>query len=205
MTRLNSKIREAVINNAISKSGVVTRESALIERRIKLAEDVRLFAIGGAEKEAEILAVFNKIKKYIAKNNHEMIDVEVDLCGRDWGGCCNFQGRAVDLPYNGGKGKHVRKHLCSSSYRNRVVITADNPLNDEFDAIEAEKKAINDLRTSVKSEVTAMVNSVTTVKKLLEIWPEAKELLPPEEQAQSTTLVANVDNLNTMIGLPSDE
>lgn len=134
-----------------------------------------------------------------------MIDVEVDLCGRGWEVCCNFQGRAVDLPYNGGKGKHVHKHLCRSSYRNRVAITADNPLNDEFDAIEAEQKVINDLRTSVKSEVTAMVNSVTTIKKLLEIWPEAKELLPPDEQVKSTAMVASVDNLNTMIGLPSGE
>lgn len=84
-----------------------------------------------------------------------------------------------------------------------MVITADNPLNDEFDAIELEQRTVNDLRTHVKAEVTAIVNSVTTIKKLLEIWPESKELLPPDEQVQSTAIVANVDNLNTMIGLPT--
>lgn len=209
MTRLNKATRNAITENAIEKSGVVTREKTLIERRAQLAEDVRLFAIGGAEKEAEALAAFEKIKKYIAKNGHELVDAGVYLVGQSKAIHCNFAGRSIDLFFNGhkdrGNGRSVFKHLVASNYSNRVAITADNPLNDEFDAIEQEQKTIDELRLHVRSEVTAMVNSVTTIKKLIEIWPESKELLPPEEQVQSTALVANVDNLNAMIGLPTNE
>lgn len=68
MTRLNKNIREAVIKNAIVKSGVTAREDALITRRAKLADDVRLFAIGGGvEKEAEILATYDKIKNILIR------------------------------------------------------------------------------------------------------------------------------------------
>lgn len=40
MARLNSKIREAIIHKAIVKSGITSREEALITRRAKLADDV---------------------------------------------------------------------------------------------------------------------------------------------------------------------
>lgn len=131
------------------------------------------------------------------------------LTGRDNEIYCNFAGRAVDLSFHGRKSRRdadiVRKNFVTSSPCKRVVITANNHLNAEFDYIEQEQKTIDDLRNHVTAEVSAMVNSVTTIKKLIDIWPECKELLPPDEQVQSTALVANVDNLNTMIGLPSNE
>lgn len=206
MTRLNSKIRNAIISNAIVKSGVTSRKEALITRRAKLADDVRLFAIGGAEKEKQLDAEFAKVKKQLEKLDSKFFKyTENPKPRRAYGIGVNFAGRSVRLFFNGGEqheGKAIYKNYIIG---NRTVIIADNPLNDEFDAIESEQRAVNDLRSHVKAEVTAMVNSVTTIKKLLEIWPEAKELLPPEEQVQSTALVANVDNLNTMIGLPSGD
>lgn len=206
MTRLNNKIREAIIKNAIVKSGVVAREDELIARRAKLADDVRLFAIGGADAEKKLDSEFEKVRKQLKKLDDGFFkytsypsprtDYDIDV---------NFAGRAARLYFNGlehNQGKAVYKNYITG---NRVVITVDNQLNDEFDEIEIEQRTVNDLRAHVKAEVTAMVNSVTTVKKLLEIWPESKELLPPEEQVQSTAIVANVDNLNTIIGLPSED
>ncbi|MFN0682916.1 Nmad5 family putative nucleotide modification protein, partial [Escherichia coli] len=49
------------------------------------------------------------------------------------------------------------------------------------------------------------LNSVTTVKRLIEVWPESKELLPKEADKASTALPAlRVEDLNKMIGLPSE-
>ena len=76
----------------------------------------------------------------------------------------------------------------------------------EFTANEDELKVIQDLETQVRAEVEAMVNSVTTVEKLLKEWPEAKDLLPDTvEKPKGTGLQVNVQNLNAMIGLPKDE
>ena len=45
----------------------------------------------------------------------------------------------------------------------------------------------------------------STVKRLIEVWPESKELLPKEADKASTALPAlRVEDLNKMIGLPSE-
>jgi len=208
MTRLNKSIRNSIINNAIKASGVNTRQEALIKRRAKLADDVRLFAIGGSEREAELNAAYDKVVKYAKTNTVEsFIDIEVSR-SEGYGINVNFAGRAVDLYFTGKEeycySDAVSKPYVNTSYSKRIAITADNPLNDEFDAINKEQRIIDDLRTQVKSEVTAMVNSVTTIKKLLELWPESEGLLPAGEKSQSTALVADVNKLNTMIGLPKE-
>lgn len=208
MTRLNKTIREGVIKNAIVASGVVARHEALITRRAKLADDVRLVSIGGVEVEKQLDTQFAKVEKQLKKLDENMFPYARHVTPRrDYDIDVNFAGRAVRLFFNGLElhDFNVKKVYKNYVTHQRVTITADNPLNDEFDAINKEQRIIDDLRTQVKSEVTAMVNSVTTIKKLLELWPEAKDLLPAEEKAQSTALVADVNKLNTMLGLPKDE
>lgn len=209
MTRLNKTIREAIVDNALKASGVNSREEELIKRRAKLADDVRLFAIGGVEREKELNEIYDKAVKYSKNHMSEgMIDIDVSRSS-SYEINVNFAGRAVDL-YFTGEPKHnydnrVFKPYVDSSYRNRVAITSDNPLNDEFDAIVKEQRVIGELRTQLSAEVQAMVDSVTTIKKLLELWPESKSLLPENEKPSSTALVADVSKLNTMIGLPKPD
>ena len=207
MSRLNKAIREAIIDNAINASGATARHDANVIRRAKLADDVRLFSIGGVEVEKKLDAEFAKVKKQLDKldNNHfQYADYVSPRCDYDID--VNFSGRAIRLFFNGQETasidfKFVRKNYVGHQI---ITITSDNPLNDEFDAVNKEQRIIDDLRVQVKSEVTAMVNSVTTVKKLLELWPESKDLLPKDEKVQSTAIVADVQKLNTMIGLPKE-
>lgn len=208
MSRLNKATREAIINKAIEKSGVLAREEALISRRAKLANDVRLFAIGGAEKEAEIMERFEKAKEILGSLGDSIFNTSVISPNQDDEVYVNFQGRAVNLQFSGFESRvmpFVYKTLVSCDSSNRVVIKSDNPLYAEFDAIQLEQRTVSSIRSHIKAEVTAMVNSVTTVKKLIEIWPESKELIPEFKREQSTSLVVSVDNLNTMIGLPSSD
>lgn len=207
MSRLNKSIRERIINNAIDASGVTARHDANVTRRSKLADNVRLFSIGGAEAEKKLDAEFAKVKKQLDKFDNNFFAYADYVSPRcDYDIDVNFSGRSVRLFFNGQETasrdfKFVRKNYVGHK---RVVITQDNPLNDEFDAINKEQQIIDDLRVQVKSEVRAMVNSVTTVKKLLELWPESKDLLPKDEKVQSTAIVADVQKLNTMIGLPKE-
>ncbi|AFC22730.1 hypothetical protein VchM-138_0051 [Vibrio phage vB_VchM-138] len=202
MSKLNKTIREAIVQNALKAAGLIEREEALVARRAKLADDVRLFAIGGEVGEQDLKRRVEQIKALevdgIRVTINERKDDEI---------YCNFQGRSINLNFSGTNERcspYVYKPFVTSNSSNRVVITGDNPLNAEFDAIELEQKTVSDLRTHITAEVTAMVNSVTTIKKLLSVWPESKDLLPPYEQVQSTALVADVNKLNTMIGLPKD-
>jgi hypothetical protein len=204
MTRLNKATREAIIENALKSSGVTTREEALITRRAKLADDVRLFAIGGVEREAELNDVLEKVMKSVKQLDDKLFVIDKPLARNDYEIAVNFAGRSSTLHFNGYEYRTRPLVYKDFVHHERVVITADNPLNDEFDAINKEQRIVDDLRLHVASEVRAMVNSVTTIKKLLEIWPESKDLLPKNEQVQSTALVADVAKLNAMIGLPKD-
>ena len=208
MSRLNKATREAIINKAIEKSGVLAREEALISRRAKLANDVRLFAIGGEDKEREIMEKFEKAKEILGSISDSPFDTSVMQPNQDDEVYVNFQGRAVNLQFSGLESRarpYVYKPLVCCNSSNRVVIESDNPLHAEFDAIQLEQNTVLSLRAHVKAEVSAMVNSVTTVKKLIEVWPESKELIPEFEREQSASLVVSVDNLNAMIGLSREK
>lgn len=207
MTRLNKNIREKIMRNAIDASGVTKRQADLVERRARLADDVRLFALGGIEVEKKLDSEFKKIKKQIDKLDSSLFVYLSRVQPRsDYDISVNFAGRVITLHFNGYDYFNRDVDAVYKKYVNgvRVNITSDSILNHEFDAVCIEQKTINDIRTQVKSEVTAMVNSVSTVKKLLEIWPEAKDLLPEEEKTQSTSLTADVGKLNVMLGLPKE-
>lgn len=60
-------------------------------------------------------------------------------------------------------------------------------------------------RSNVYHEVMGALSSITTVKKLLEVWPEAAELLPADVgTAKSSLPMVQTDDLNRIIGLPSE-
>lgn len=54
---LTNHLKTQIINNALEKAGIPKRKSALRAARVEWAERVRLAAIGGVEKEAEILKI----------------------------------------------------------------------------------------------------------------------------------------------------
>lgn len=55
----------------------------------------------------------------------------------------------------------------------------------------------------MEAEVEAVVNSVSTEKRLYEIWPELAEIVPPSDgEKRGTALTVNIDKLNEKIPLP---
>jgi hypothetical protein len=58
----------------------------------------------------------------------------------------------------------------------------------------------------IEATVWAALNSVTTLKRLIEVWPESKELIPKDSDNAKAALPAlRVEDLNRMIGLPTEE
>ncbi|MDF9346725.1 Nmad5 family putative nucleotide modification protein [Escherichia coli] len=65
---LTNHLKTQIINNALEKAGIPKRKSALRAARVEWAERVRLAAIGGVEKEAEILKNIKKIESMVTKS-----------------------------------------------------------------------------------------------------------------------------------------
>lgn len=65
---LTNHLKTQIINNALEKAGIPKRKSALRATRVEWAERVRLAAIGGVEKEAEILKNIKKIESMVTKS-----------------------------------------------------------------------------------------------------------------------------------------
>lgn len=53
------------------------------------------------------------------------------------------------------------------------------------------------------NEVITTLKSVGTIPRLLKVWPEAKELLPPEPEKKQLPAIP-VESLNTSLGLPTE-
>ena len=74
------------------------------------------------------------------------------------------------------KRRFLHKH-CGSY---RVVVPADNPMATSYIHMTQETNRINEEKGRFKRKVEATLKSVTTVNRLLEVWPELKQIIPPE-------------------------
>lgn len=201
--KLTNAIRDKIVNNAVDKSGLNDVRDAIVKQRAEWAEKVRLEAIGGTE--------FDKQLTVISEKYTELLNSVPKQIRQDKGGVVrcyhviyvNVAGISFNACFHGGeserRGVSVWKNTPSSH-----TLLADNPLVAEFHEIHNKQAEYDDKLSTLMNSVRAAVQKVTTVKKLLEVWPEAKELIPEEVEKQVKQLPAiKTEDLNKMIGLPS--
>lgn len=58
-------------------------------------------------------------------------------------------------------------------------------------------------KTALRSKLVALVHSVSTYKKLYEVWPELAEIVPPDDDRPTQMLSVDVKELNRLIPLPA--
>lgn len=202
---LNKSIKEKIIDNALAKAGIPQRKKALRDARADWAERVRLAAIGGPETEAEVLKTEKKIAALIAKlpeelrTNYTFVRYDSDIY-------LNLAGSRVRAYFNGNYRGHeqgepdpIRK-IAPYEY----TLLADDPLVTEFYSFDALYREIKSDEADIRQNVTAALDKARTVKRLLEQWPEAKELLPAENAIVPLPPAIRREALNDMIGLPSE-
>lgn len=201
--RLTNSLRDNIAANAIKKSGVSAAQKANAQAFYALAEKVRIRIFGSVEKAAEVDA------KY-----HQAVKIEKDLRSLGVGnfyirsGRCNeiypsFGGARTMLEY--GKDNDGNEIYRLTPSRDLCLLAADDPLTVEFHKLDDEKRSLEQQHEEVKVNVYAALNSVSTVKRLLEVWPECKELLPADlDTAKAAMPALIVSDLNKMIGLPTD-
>ena len=201
--KLTNAIRDVIVHNAVAKSGLNDVRDAIVKQRAEWAEKVRLEAIGGVEEEKRLAGINNQYKslcelvpKSLRMSGRPLVmtdtDIYVNVAGISFYAYFNGQ-------LNGFTGESVRKISPA-----KTTLLADNPLVAEFHEIHNKQAEYDDKLSTLMNSVRAAVQKVTTVKKLLEVWPEAKELIPEEVEKQVKQLPAiKTEDLNKMIGLPS--
>ena len=197
MTRLNSYLRDEILKNAIAKSPVPAEEAALESEYYALAEAFRVETLGGSKKVAEIEHLVQEIEKLRAqlpdnvKTDDPVARTDYEMYRMNLGG--------LRVRLNFGPSREERR-ICPSE----AMFAADHPLALQFGQLENRKADLKSKRDTLRHQVQAVLASVTTVKKLLEIWPEAKELLPQNvEEAKPQLPALPIADVNALIGLPS--
>lgn len=194
MTKLTVSLRDAIIENALDKSGWTKAWAAYSAQRKAWAEAVADESLGGADAVAALAAANKKVARIIAALPEQLrSDLRV---GPLVGGI---------IAAFGGRRTHVNQWDSTRPAKGGLSLAANHPLTVEFERLEHLEKELVDRKTNLRAEVRAVLNSVTTVSKLIKVWPEAKELLPAHEQKGVNLPSVQLAKLNEAIGLPTPE
>ena len=200
--RLNASLRDKIINNALVKSGVLDEVNQHELAMRDFAKRVRVAAFGGEEKAKlvdEKAAQIQRIEDELSEAGCANVYVNFNR-GSDINAA--FNGLRICLPY--GKGEDNRYTFLLTPKYDKCLFSATDPLSIEFTELEAKGESINKKKDDLKTTVTSILNSVSTTKRLIEVWPEAKELLPDSVEREITGLPAlHIADVNKLIGLPT--
>lgn len=203
-TRLTNAFRERIAKNALIKSGVIAELEALQIKRHEIARDARVFAFGGKDKSDELDKRYEELEQIskelrgdgasLYEPNGKGVSIDISIGGRRLGWCpygYNSEGFNIEL---------------LTPARNRCLFDADHEITKRFDEVFAAEAKLEARRKDIESTVWAALNSVTTIKRLIEVWPESKELIPDGVDTAKQTLPAlKVEDLNRLIGLPTEQ
>lgn len=199
MSRLNKATREYIVHKAIEKAGIPKQEVQLANDQFAWVNKMRVAANGVDDDvlealEAQHKAIVAKIPKQL-QTGHELI-AKRTYCYP------NIGGLRVGMQTLAPEGDKDPYRFCAYE----PTLPTNHPLADEFHALQEREQELKSRKKAIAAQVSAVVDGVTTIKKLLEIWPEARELLPPNEQPIISNVPAVlITELNAAIGLPTEE
>ncbi|HHR6131916.1 TPA: Nmad5 family putative nucleotide modification protein [Providencia alcalifaciens] len=202
--RLTNAIKDSIKNNALAKAGIFKQKEELKKEFNQLALDVRTEALGGEDKVKKM-----ELTLEVALSNIKMLEEEVS----SQIGIYNaesaslrpaFGGQRIRLRY--GKDSNGKDIYLLTPAENKCLFAADHELSKRFEKLNKKEINIEKKEADIEANVQAALNSVTTIKRLIEIWPESKELISNDISRATATLPAlQVEDLNKLIGLPTDK
>ena len=189
MARLTNSIKEQIISKAIQKSHIPEKEKLFRVKEVLLAEEVRVFKIGGAD-------VVNKVEKAATAIFDLTSDLPTSVLSNPFVTHTSL--------YISGYSKYLQLgeyKICASGSvcleRNSDLYLRIGKFFDGRDTLATERK-------NLEAEIDGILSQCTTDTKLLKIWPESKELLEGLIQAPVLNPPAlPIDDLNKKLGLPT--
>jgi len=201
MTRISKALIEGMQNKAVEKAGINKAKADLAARDEALTEAMRIAAMGGEDNYARLMLLDAKHKKLFAEAGSYAESDRKHLIVRKTSLRVNLAGITLRRYFHDSNGDHEARFSPDGQF----VFEQGHPVVAEFYAIEDEKKALDDRRKLIRAQVAAAVSKVNTVKRLLEVWPEAAELIPETSEAAVVNFPAiRTEDLNKLIGLPSE-
>lgn len=193
MTRLTNDMRDKIVKNALIKAGWFDAQKAIEERRYDLGEAIRVETLGGPEKAEEYRLINENAGKIYAALPPAIRQYNTQVSrGKQLN--INLAGLSVTLT--------LRNY--AEMYSGRRGIPAESLLCQQFHDLDGDQKAHTEKGELITTNVRAVVEKMTTVKRLLDAWPEAAELLPVTVEKPKSQLPALVTaDLNAMFGLPT--
>ncbi|CDG21663.1 conserved protein of unknown function [Xenorhabdus poinarii G6] len=200
---LTKDIKSEIVKNALIKAGIFEKDEQLYKDRANWAEKIRIEAIGGENMEQDIQNVLSEIKTLAAKIPEAVR--ENDMPVRDtYYIAINLAGSRVVAYFNGARARFDNRDCIFKITPKGTTLLADNPLVNEFYALEKRYKELEIQRETITHNVEAALLKVRSVKRLLEEWPEAAELLPKSAAKAAPVPAVRREALNTLIGLPTE-
>lgn len=197
MTRLTVSDKKEIANNAVNQSAIRERRKERDARRKAWAESVRLWING--DDEAKAAEIAQKIDKLLLEMP-EGFAIRSTVLSMGNYKYVSFEGTRDRVCADWGDAKMV------AGFNSTAQIPRGHALEVEHDEIEALDKAIKNDANKMRAQVNSVLNSVTTVAKLLKVWPECRELLPAGLGQDKVRLPAvPIKDLNAALGLPSDK
>lgn len=194
--RLTKAVKETIVNAALKKAGIFERQAIIRKRYADFAESVRRSVVTDEQlalieaAKAASSAVDGKLKgSFRAITDTDVLLNAGGMRRRFW--WCGAQDRdqRIDVEYR------------ITPYE--IILKADSQFMATLSAIDSDADELKNEREHLTASLWATLNSVTTDKKLYEIWPEAVAFVPAAERASSVNLPAlPIAELNKMIGLP---
>lgn len=195
MTRLTNDIRDQITRDLINHR-FQGEYSALCRATAELAE--RCYA----EKFAKIADKMERLPGgWLPKS-------EGILCA--FGGRLQslyFNGRSFSAAWSAGlsAGAPVQKLFPYESVSNVCLsLEATHPLSEEFDRLDGVASDLRQRVVTARGSAAAALQSVSTVKRLVEVWPEVEPFTIRHVAQRPQLPSVNVDTLNAALELPVD-
>lgn len=200
-TRLTNAVRDEIIKNAINKTKFIERIKEKEQEGELILFKLLMEYHGGEEAYRKLERQVRELQTKTVNIRTKNVYVEFGLYSSSTG--FNLGGRAIGMPSR----KYLPEEYASLkilSPRERIVFAANHPQVEAYFKVREEVDELEASRSKIRQEVQAMVYSVNTTKRLVEVWPESAELIPPANQVAKVGLPAiNVASLNAAIGIPT--
>ena len=207
--RLTNDARDKIIAAAMEKSGFPKRLEEARANVEKIKMECLIAAFGGLKPYRRLVDRFNTIEEKIKALKDEGILVRSSRDYSAWNADkMNLAGMTVSYPKHSvlSMPEFEGLRFIRKSNNDKPTLLADNPLVQKF--LDAEKvvEELDSSAKSIKANVKAVVYSVNSTKRLVEVWPEAAELIPSDiEVVRAAVPAIDFNNLNASIGIPSNK
>lgn len=188
--RLTNDIRDRIVENVLKQSPAQKAYDEACVAVEELLEEFRVVALGFSEK--RLLALEKRIQKALKPFQGSPIVPKFELKR-----CTRF----MDFRFhNGGNTRQARKDDSRLGTYDTMQLP-DGDYRDRYEKAHNLEKKTREALKLLRREVVSTVYGVTTIKKLVDSWPEVKPFIPTDSAFKSVALVVCREDLNKKLGI----